>query len=193
MCLEKPTRAKGTMAKKRDGQGEAIGRVLDDLRRVFQIVHGYSKRAERVGGLTGPQLWAVKVVSESSPVRVSDLARRMYLHPSTVVGIVDRLEVSGLVVRTRSTRDRRVVTVSLSDRGKRLVANTPAVAQGLLLTGLKGLQEAELRTVMEGLSLLVGILGADDIPPRLLFSDEVNAPGPEPFRRPAGKAKRSRR
>ncbi len=41
-----------------DGREEAIGRVLDDLRRVFQIVHGYSKRAERTGGLTGPQLCA---------------------------------------------------------------------------------------------------------------------------------------
>ncbi len=180
-------------AKKRDGQEEAIGRVLDDLRRVFQIVHGYSKRAERVGGLTGPQLWAVKVLSESSPVRVSDLARRMYLHPSTVVGILDRLESGGLVARTRSTKDRRVVTVSLSDRGKRLVAKTPAVAQGLLLTGLKNLQETELHIVVRGLSLLVGILGADDIPPRLLFSGEVNAPGPETLRRSSGKAGRSRR
>jgi DNA-binding MarR family transcriptional regulator len=164
------------MAKKKDVQGEAIGRVLDDLRRVFQVVHGYSKRAERVGGLTGPQLWAVKVLAESSPVRVSDLARRMYLHPSTVVGILDRLESGGLVQRTRSTEDRRVVTVSLTDKGNQLVAKTPEVAQGLLLTGLRALPHRELHAVETGLSLLVEVLGAQELPPRLLFSDEVNAP-----------------
>jgi DNA-binding MarR family transcriptional regulator len=171
------------MAKRKDAQDEAIGRVLDDLRRVFQVVHGYSKRAERVGGLTGPQLWAVKVLAESSPVRVSDLARRMYLHPSTVVGILDRLESGGLVLRTRSTEDRRVVTVSLTDKGNQLVAKTPEVAQGLLLTGLKALPNRELHTVETGLSLLVAVLGARELPPRLLFSDEVNTPGTGPLRR----------
>ncbi|MGE5246982.1 MAG: MarR family winged helix-turn-helix transcriptional regulator [Verrucomicrobiota bacterium] len=168
------------MAKREDVQGGAISRVLDDLRRVFQVVHGYSKRAERVGGLTGPQLWAVKVLSESSPVRVSDLARRMYLHPSTVVGILDRLEAVGLVLRTRSTEDRRVVTVSLTDRGKELVSKTPEVAQGLLLTGLKALPPRDLQAVEAGLSILVEVLGARDLPPRLLFSDEVNAPRAAP-------------
>ena len=177
---------------KKDVRGETVGRVLDDLRRVFQIVHGYSKRAERVGGLTGPQLWAVKVLAESSPVRVSDLARRMYLHPSTVVGILDRLESGGLVARTRSTEDRRVVTVSLTDKGNQLVAKTPEVAQGLLLTGLKALPNRELHTVAKGLSLLVEVLGARELPPRLLFSDEVNAPAakPSPPSKPGAKNNR---
>jgi DNA-binding MarR family transcriptional regulator len=173
------------MARNQDERNVAIGHVLDDLRRVFQVVHGYSKRAERVGGLTGPQLWAVRVLAESSPVRVSDLAQRMYLHPSTVVGILDRLESRGLAVRTRSTEDRRVVAVSLTEEGKRLVAKTPQVAQGLLLTGLKKLPTAELRSVSTGLSLLVGILGARDLLPRLMFSDEVNAPAAEPRSLPA--------
>jgi DNA-binding MarR family transcriptional regulator len=176
------------MAKRQDVQGEAIRHVLDDLRRVFQIVHGYSKRAERVGGLTGPQVWAVKVLSESSPVRVSDLARRMYLHPSTVVGILDRLESVGLVLRTRSTEDRRVVTVSLTERGKQLVARTPEVAQGLLLTGLKGLPLRQLHAVETGLALLVEVLGAKNLPPRLLFTEEDNAPAAQPSS-PAGRSK----
>ena len=81
---------------------EIIAGVFDNLRRVIQVVHGYSKRAERVAGLTGPQLWAIKVLSESAPIMVSDLARRMYLHPSTVIGILDRLETHRLVERTKT-------------------------------------------------------------------------------------------
>ena len=153
-----------------------IAEILDNLRRVFQVVHGYSKRAERVAGLTGPQLWAMKVLAESAPIRVSDLARRMYLQPPTVVGILDRLEQQGQVARTRSTKDNRVVEVSLTEKGEETVAKVPQVAQGLLLTGLKGLDPEQLETVSEGLELLVGILGARQIPPQLLFSKEVNAP-----------------
>jgi len=96
-----------------------IAEILDNLRRVFQVVHGYSKRAERIAGFTGPQLWAMKVLAESAPIRVSDLARRMYLRPPTVVGILDRLERQGQVARARSTDDHRVVTVTPDGEGEK--------------------------------------------------------------------------
>lgn len=153
-----------------------IAEVLDNLRRVFKVVHRYSKRAEKVGGMTGPQVWAMTVLAESSPIRVTDLARRMYLHPSTVVGILDRLEQHALVTRTRSEKDHRVVTVSLTAKGRETVSNVPRIAQGLLLKGLKELPDADLSTVSDGLRQLVGILGVEGMPPPLLLSPEVNVP-----------------
>jgi len=153
-----------------------IADVLDNLRRVFRVVHRYSKRAEKVGGLTGPQVWAMKVIAESAPIRVTDLSRRMYLHPSTVVGILDRLEQQAQVARTRSEKDHRVVTVALTAKGRETVSKVPRIAQGLLLKGLKGLSDSELATVSEGLRMMVGILGVEGMPPPLLLSPEVNVP-----------------
>ncbi|MBW6503483.1 MarR family transcriptional regulator [bacterium] len=153
-----------------------IADVLDNLRRVFKVVHRYSKRAEKVGGLTGPQVWAMKVLAESEPIRVTDLARRMYLHPSTVVGILDRLEQHAQVQRTRSEKDHRVVTVSLTAKGRETAAKIPRIAQGLLLKGLEELSDGELQTTSEGLRRLVDILGVEEMPPPLLLSPEVNAP-----------------
>ena len=152
-----------------------IADVLDNLRRVFKVVHRYSKRAEKVGGMTGPQVWAMKVIAESAPIRVTDLARRMYLHPSTVVGILDRLEQHAQVARTRSEKDHRVVTVSLTAKGRETVSKVPQIAQGLLLKGLQELSDEDLRTTSEGLRRLVGILGVEGMPPPLLLSPEVNA------------------
>jgi len=153
-----------------------IADVLDNLRRVFKVVHRYSKRAEKVGGMTGPQVWAMTVLAESAPIRVTDLARRMYLHPSTVVGILDRLEQQAQVMRTRSEKDHRVVTVSLTAKGRETVSKVPQVAQGLLLKGLKALSDGNLQTTSEGLRILVGILGVEGMPPPLLLSAEVNVP-----------------
>ena len=152
-----------------------IADVLDNLRRVFTVVHRYSKRAEKIGGLTGPQVWAMKVLAESAPIRVTDLARRMYLHPSTVVGILDRLEQHAQVARTRSRQDHRVVTVSLTPKGKETVSKIPQIAQGLLLKGLKDLSDQDLQITSEGLRRLVAILGVEGMPPPLLLSPEVNA------------------
>jgi len=154
-----------------------ISSIVDNLRRVFQVVHGHSKKAERETGLTGPQLWAIKVVADSAPIRVSDLAARMYLHPATTVGILDRLEKKGLVARVRSLKDRRSVEVVLTDAGEKVVEKAPEVAQGLLVSGLEKLTLRKLRTLDSGLAQMVKILGAQEIPPQLFLSPEVNQPG----------------
>lgn len=155
---------------------QIISEIIDNLRRIFQVVNEHSKKAERETGLTGPQLWAIKVISEEGPIKVSDIAHRMYLHPATVVGILDRLEVRGLAVRTRSTEDRRVVHVELSAQGKNLVKRSPEVAQGLLVKGLERLPAKQLQLISQGLDRMVDILGAQGIPPQLMHSPEVNSP-----------------
>jgi DNA-binding MarR family transcriptional regulator len=153
---------------------DLIAEVTDNLRRVFQVVNEHSKRAMRETGLTGPQLWAIKVIAGHGPIRVSDLARRLYLHNATVVGIIDRLEAQGLARRTRSQEDRRVVMVDLTEQGKDLVARAPEVAQGLLVAGLETIPREKLETISEGFELMVRILGAQNLPPQLILSSEVN-------------------
>jgi DNA-binding MarR family transcriptional regulator len=154
-----------------------ITEIIDNLRRVFQVINEQSKKAERDTGLTGPQLWAIKVIAEFAPIKVSVLAQRMYLHPATVVGILDRLEARDYVARTRSKVDRRVVEIELTHQGKALLVNAPEVAQGLLVRGLEALTEGKLNKLDEGLCELTKILGAQELPPQLILSSEVNAPG----------------
>jgi len=122
---------------------DALMKVFDNLRRIFQAINEYSKAAERSTGLTGPQLWALKLMAEEPVMRVSGLAEKMYLRPPTVVGILDRLEKKGLVVRTHSTKDRRVVEVSLTELGESLLAKAPEVVQTVLMKGLKELSDEQ--------------------------------------------------
>ena len=154
----------------------AVAGIIDNLRRVFQVVNEFSKRAEKETGLTGPQLWAIKVISDSEAIKVSELARKMYLHPATVVGILDRLESRGLVARTRSTEDRRVVYADLTELGKDLVKQAPEVVQGVLVRGLEQLPKDELLTIADSLEQLVEIVGAQGVAPKLMLSPCVNAP-----------------
>ena len=153
---------------------DTVAEIIDNLRRVFQVVNGQSKKAEKETGLTGPQLWAIKTIAQEAPIMVSEIARRMYLHPATVVGILDRLEKQGLVVRIRSTEDRRVVKVELTGQGRALVRKAPEVAQGLLVAGLEKLGPNKLKNIALALDQMVEILGAQNMPPRLILSPEVN-------------------
>ncbi len=153
-----------------------VSGIIDNIRRVFQVINEQSKRAKRKTGLTGPQLWAIKTIAALSPVRVSDLALRMYLHPATVVGILNRLELQGLIRRIRTNGDRRVVHVELTDEGNALVTKAPEVHQDLLVSGLEDLTLLKLKEIAAGLDLLVNILGAQELPPRLVLSPELNLP-----------------
>jgi DNA-binding MarR family transcriptional regulator len=155
---------------------DTVSEIVDNLRRVFQVVNGQSKKAERETGLTGPQLWAIKIISQGAPIMVSEIARQMYLHPATVVGILDRLEKQDLVTRVRSNEDRRVVRVEMTTRGEALVKKAPEVAQGLLVAGLEKLPLKRLKNIAEGLDQLVALLGAQGIPAQLILSPEVNKP-----------------
>jgi DNA-binding MarR family transcriptional regulator len=56
----------------------------------------------------------------------SQLATAADLAPATVTQMLDGLAAMGLVERTRSERDRRVVTCALTDRGRELIAERRA-------------------------------------------------------------------
>ncbi len=157
-------------------KSDTVADIIDNLRRVFQVVNEQSKRAEKETGLTGPQLWAIKTIAEAAPIMVSEIARRMYLHPATVVGILDRLEKQDLVARMRSTEDRRVVRVELTAKGRTIVRKAPEVAQGLLVAGLEKLSSGKLKNIAQALDQMAELLGAQDIPPQLMLSSEVNKP-----------------
>lgn len=64
--------------------------------------------------LTGPQGMMMGILSHDGEMKISDLSEKLGLSNSTVSGIIDRLEKQGLVERTRSLEDRRVVYVNVS-------------------------------------------------------------------------------
>lgn len=148
--------------------GEEVQEIIDNLRRVFQAINEYSRNAEKQTGLTGPQLWAIKLLLQGAPMRVSELAGHMFLHPATIVGIIDRLEKKGLVTRTRSQDDRRAVDLALTREGRDLASQAPEVAQMMLVNGLNLLAEAEFECVADGMKKMVRILGAEHITPQPL-------------------------
>lgn len=153
-----------------------VADIIDDLRRVFQVLTEQSRKVERETSLTGTQLWVVKILKETAPMKVSDLARRMYLHPATMVGLLDRLETKGLLKRTRCDKDRRVVFIDLTEQGRELEVNSPEVVQSLLVNGLEATGTKELKLISEGLGRIVTILGAQDVAPKLIMSSDVNVP-----------------
>jgi DNA-binding MarR family transcriptional regulator len=79
-----------------------------------------TKGIAREVGLTGPQLTVIKLLETFGDLSLSSLSERIRAQNSTVTRIIDRMEREELVVRERSTADRRVVLIKLTPKGKEL-------------------------------------------------------------------------
>lgn len=144
---------------------------MRDLRRMVKALESYSAAVERQCGLTGPQLWALWELGRQGPMALKDLAARMFLNPSTVVGVVDRLAEKTLVLRSPDPSDRRRVSLALTARGEALLKSAPHPAQGQLLHGLQAMSLPEVRDLQAALARLVRVMEAEDLDATFFFAD----------------------
>lgn len=138
-------------------------RVLQSLRRIIRAVEIHSKKLAHNYKITGPQLGCLSAIKENGPLTTTKLAQAVYLSPSTIVGIVDRLEEKDLVLRQRSNKDRRQVQVCLTDGGEQLLSRAPSPLQDTLAEALKRLSELEQVSISLALEQIVNLMEAGKI------------------------------
>lgn len=157
-------------------KSDIVAGIINDIRRMFQVLTEQSKKVELETGLTGSQLWVITILEDESPLKVSELARRMYLHPATMVGLLDRLEAKGMIQRTRSDKDRRVVHINLTPQGGEVVKNSPEVLQNNLVKGFTALDTNILQTISAGLAETIKVFGAQKVQPKPIMCPETSTP-----------------
>ena len=104
--------------------------------------------------LTGPQGMMMGILSHDGEMKISDLSEKIGLSNSTVSGIIDRLEKQGLVERTRSTEDRRVVYVKVSAEFQQNSKETFCRMEKNFEDILKKATPGEIDAIIKGLDTL---------------------------------------
>jgi MarR family transcriptional regulator, organic hydroperoxide resistance regulator len=120
---------------------EAIVYLYTESRRV-------TKEVARTAELTGPQLTVLKVLEGVGDLSLSELSERIRAQNSTVTGIIDRMEREGLVVRARSTEDRRVVNIQLTEKGARIAREIAVEPMEIFRSALESLSAGEMRDLL---------------------------------------------
>lgn len=146
--------------------------IVQGLRRIVKAIQTYSQDVRSAYGLTGPQLWALKSLLREGDLTVGRLAAALAVHQSSISILLDRLEKRGLVRRTRSRPDRRLVQVQLTRRGATMAADAPEAAQGRLLHALDSMSAEQLRRTRRVVDQLVAAMEAGDVHARFFFSDD---------------------
>lgn len=76
-------------------------------------------------GLARTQYAVLKHVGEAGDMPTSELLTRLQVEPATLSGLIDTLEVKGLVVRVERTEDKRRKDVRLTAAGRKLLDTIP--------------------------------------------------------------------
>ena len=133
------------------------------IRRLMQGSYLYNKELSKKYQVSAPQLSSLLALYENGPLPPSQIAKYIMVNSSTVTGVIDRLEKKGLVERSRISPDRRVITVTLTERGQELAKNAPPPIQEKIVDGLQKLPPNEVVHIVQALTKLTYMLDIQDL------------------------------
>jgi len=114
---------KSEKKKQKADKSEKLGEVLDFMRLLWAVDHALqsmSKRMEASLGVTGPQRLVIRIVGRFPGISAGELASVLHIHPSTLTGILKRLESRGIIGRKPDPDDARRALFELSGRGREI-------------------------------------------------------------------------
>ncbi len=137
-----------------------LGPVLDFMRALWALDHALqsaSKRMEAKHGVTAPQRLVVRIVGRFPGISAGEAAAILHVHPSTLTGVLKRLEGRGFVARRADPRDGRRALLTLTARGRELDALRAGTVEVVVRRVLKALPPETSRAAR----VLVEALAAD--------------------------------
>lgn len=159
-----PTETRGL--RPRTGRGRdrapALGGVLQFMGLIWGVSHGLqatSKRMEAELGITGPQRLVVRIVGRRPGLAAGELAEVLQLHPSTLTGVLRRLQERGVIERRPGERDRRRARLYLTAVGKAVDRRHAGSVEAAVRRALSELDPKKIDATTEVLHALETVLG----------------------------------
>jgi len=122
-------------------------KFIDEMGRLIPMIHrALAKKGSRVltkGNITVPQTILLEILKEKHMCTVSDIAKDMGITKSAITGLTDRLIRSNLIIRTRGVKDRRIVIISLTVKGKTAIFRLIHEREDILKQAFRGLTDKE--------------------------------------------------
>jgi DNA-binding MarR family transcriptional regulator len=125
---------------------EDVFRIQNELHELFTRALEGTMNAD---GVTVPQALTLRALEEQGKAcRMSDLAAMRFHTPAAMTGIVDRLIHLELVQRKSDAKDRRVILLELTDRGRTAHASVEKKMHAMMRRFFESMPEKDRETMM---------------------------------------------
>jgi len=141
-----------------------LGPVLEFMRALWALDHALqsaSKRMETRLGVTAPQRLVVRIVGRFPGISAGEVAEILHVHPSTLTGVLKRLEARGIVTRRADPKDARRALLALTARGRELDRLRSGTVEAVVRRVLQRLPSGSVRSAR---ALAEALTAALDMP-----------------------------
>jgi MarR family transcriptional regulator, organic hydroperoxide resistance regulator len=153
----------------------SIGPTSEFLRSLWRLDHALqrlSKRMEVSHGVTAQQRMMIRCIGRFPGVTAGQLAGHFHLDAGTVSTALSRLERKGLLKRRRDPRDRRRVTLGLTEAGRAIDVATLGTVEHAVRTLLGEASTDEVTCTVRMLGRLTALLDAESSSPEAGYPRE---------------------
>lgn len=109
-------------------------------------------------GIAPTHFHTLFILEEHGTLPVSDIGRKLMVSKPNMTPVIDRLIAEGYVERLPHKTDRRIINISLSDRGRKFLANHKGMMIDKLKARLSSLSEEDLSAMLASLENIRDII-----------------------------------
>ena len=140
--------------KKNFSPTHSIGFMLTKAR---NIVTADMDAALKPLDITSQQMGIVLWLSRGVAATPFEMSKLLSIDTGLMTRMLDKLETKGLLTRSRSTADRRVVDLKLTRKGEAVAAQIPNIAPAVLNARLKNFSKSDFEELLRLLGKFVDV------------------------------------
>ena len=142
-----------------------LGKTLSFMKQLWALSHALdarSKRMQRELGVTGLQRMVVRMVGRDPGIGAGELASVLHVHPSTLTGVLARLEERGFLARSVDAIDARRIRLGLTPRGREIDQDHPGTVEAALRRALARCSPEVVEATREAIGTIIEELERDE-------------------------------
>lgn len=142
---------------------ESVTKVERLLRHMAFIIKKRGRDILVDFGITSPQFNALLTLKDHPSITMGELCEKLFLACSTATDLIDRMEKNGFLERNRDAQDRRVIRLSISEKGKQVISEVIVARRRYVASILEKLTEEETEQLGNSLDKLHSLMVSQEV------------------------------
>lgn len=114
--------------------------------------------------ITADQFEILQFINQEKSTTTTQIAQIFGVGKSAITAFVNRLVDKGLLVRNRSEKDRRIVAISLTEQGRKIVAETEKEIHRFIAEKLEHFNLSDIEGFLTAIEKLAILMENDNLP-----------------------------
>jgi DNA-binding MarR family transcriptional regulator len=129
-----------------DEKAERIVSSLLSVKYVLHLIRGRSRKTGKRSRISEPDYWIMSILQDGS-LPISEIGRRLQKSKQNMTVLIDKLIEEGKVRRFADKKDRRIVRIELTAKGKNFLSQSRSILKTNIKRNVTALNKSDVDTL----------------------------------------------